>query len=173
MVPPSPAAGTPPPADRKADGQAGGQGSTSSDQQSAPPDPWAPLLLQVDELREYFSYYLGARTDLFRARVRRLVTLTLFIFVAAVATATFAATAAALVLVGLGAGLGELLGGRIWLGNFIIGASVLIVTALGGLGATRWLNNSSRLKTIRSYAQKREHQRREFGRDVSSRAQPR
>jgi amino acid transporter len=160
-------------ADRKADGQAGSQGSTTAGQQSAPPDPWAPLLLQVDELREYFSYYLGARTDLFRARVRRLVTLAILLFVATVATATFAATAAALVLVGLGTGLGELLGGRIWLGNLIIGASILIITALGGLGATRWLNNASRLKTIRSYAQKREHQRREFGRDVSSRAKPR
>ena len=168
MVSSTPAAGTP-----QADREVDAQGQTSQDKQSAPPDPWAPLLLQVDELREYFSYYLGARTDLFRARVRRLVTLALLIFVATVAAAAFAATAVTLVLVGLGTGLGELLGGRIWLGNFIIGAAVLLAIAVGGLAGTRWLNNSSRMKTIRSYAQKREHQRREFGRDVSSRAQPR
>ena len=48
-----------------------------------------------------------------------------------------------------------------------------IVDAYGIQAGTRWLNNSSRMKTIRSYAQKREHQRREFGRDVSSRTQTR
>ncbi|HEX4149706.1 MAG TPA: phage holin family protein [Pirellulales bacterium] len=143
--------------------------SESADPRTPPPDPWAPLLLQVDELREYFSYYIGARTDLFRARLRRLVVAAVSIFVVAVAAATFAATASALVLVGLGAGLGELLGGRIWLGNALVGVLVLVVVGLGGVGATRWLNTSSRMKTIRSYAQRRERQRRQFGRDVSSR----
>ena len=91
------------------------------------------------------------------ARRGRLITAAVMIFVATVAAATFAATASALVLIGLGSGLGELLGGRTWLGNTLVGALVLIVIGLGGVGAARWLNYSSRMKTIRSYAQRRDH----------------
>jgi hypothetical protein len=167
MVPP-PTAGTPPPAQN----DAGSQAPNSAEGPAAKPDPWAPLLLQVDELREYFSYYLGARADLVRARVRRFVFAAIALFIGAVAAATFAATSAALLLVGLGEGLGRLLGDRIWLGNSLVGALVLIFIGLGGLLAARWLSNTSRLRTTRTYAQRRERQRRQFGRDVSSRTRP-
>ena len=172
MVTPPPAADKPPTADRDADRKTQRPADTNSAtlNDAAGPDLWAPLLLQVDELREYFSYYLGARADLVRMRVRRLIIVALLTLVAAVVAATLAATAAALLLVGLGEGLGRLLGERIWLGNLLTGALVLVLAALGALVAARWLNKTSRLRIIRSYAQRRERQRRQFGRDVSSRA---
>ncbi len=166
MVTPSPATGTPPPAD----GETARHPPKCAEGTTAGSDPWAPLLLQFDELREYFSYYLGARADLLRMRVRRLVVAALLVIVGVVVVATLAATAAALLLVGLGEGLGRLLGERIWLGNLLTGALVLVLAALGGLGALRWLNITSRLRTIRSYEQRRKRQRRQFGRDISSRA---
>jgi hypothetical protein len=167
MVSPPTDADTPPPADSDAEPQAPKSADRAA---NAKPDLWSPLLLHVDELREYFYYYLGARADLVRAHARRLVLAALLVLVGAVVAATLAATATVLLLIGLGEGLGRLLGERVWLGNVLTGALVLATAGVGGLWAARWLINNSRLRTIRSYAQRRERQRRQFGRDVSSRA---
>jgi hypothetical protein len=105
-------------------------------------------------------------------RIRRLIIASLLVLLGAVVAATLAATASALLLVGLGEGLGRLLGDRVWLGNLLIGVLVLVLAGLGSLWAARWLNNTSRLRTFRNYAQRRERQRRQFGRDVSSRSRP-
>ena len=162
MVSPSTAAGTPP----LPDSEATGQSPKSAGAREGNPDPWCRYFCSSMSCENTSRIILALGRIWFARAFAESSSHALLAFVGAVAAATFAATAAALMLIGLGQGLGELLGGRMWLGNVLAGAVVLSLVARGGLLAARWLNNSSRLRTIRSYAQRRERQRRQFGRDV-------
>lgn len=155
-------------ATREAD-RPNGQAHASGDRPE-PPNPWSPLRENLRELIDYAAYYLSVRADQVRLRVRRIVLAIVFGLMGAVVGTALLVTAAVIFLTGIGEGLGWLLGGRIWLGNLIVGLAVLVLTTLMLVVASRRIIKTSRTRTVEKYATLRQQQRQEHGHDVGSRS---
>jgi len=116
----------------------------------------------LHELLSYARYWLRAEAQIAGAELSAAL-------IAAIgrlaALAALIVTAVVLLLVGCAAGLGEWTGRR-WLGNIIVGA----VTLACALVATRRRRRADHRRTEQKYADMREEQRRNFGRDVRDRA---
>lgn len=127
---------------------------------------FAPLMAHLREFSEYASYYFAARSDLVKAKVRKIALLIVAGIVAAVAGATMLIVALVLVLVGIAGGLGELMGNRPWAGSLATGAVVAAVV-FGSLRLLlpQWLANSRR-QVKDKYDRRRQSQRTRFGHDV-------
>jgi hypothetical protein len=148
---------------------------TSRDEQSAhdanashgsAAELFAPLMAHLRELSEYASYYFAARSDLVKAKVRKIALYIVAGLIAAVAGATLLIVALVLVLVGIAGGLGELMGNRPWAGSLATGAIVAaIVFGSLTLLLPQWLVNSRR-QVKDKYDRRRQSQRTRFGHDV-------
>jgi len=125
------------------------------------------LQRQYDELREYVGLYLSARIDAIRAAARRtvlsLVTGALVLLVAGSALIT----ATVIGILGIAELIGHLLGDRLWAGYLITGFGLLLIVGLALLVVSSNLKRTSRERTIRKYAKRRQEQRAHFGRDVA------
>jgi hypothetical protein len=124
----------------------------------------------LDELKEYASYYVAAKVDSVKQTVRKIGLYAALGVVGAVVGAAIVATAAGLLVVGIAHLLGVLFGGRFWLGDLV--TAVLI---LGGVGVAAYvmmnkLLGSWRSQTLKKYEQRKQTQRERFRRDVSDRA---
>lgn len=129
-------------------------------------DLFAPLMAHLRELSEYASYYFAARTDLVKAKVRKLAFLAVAGLVAALAGATMLVVALVLILIGIAGGLGELMGNRPWAGSLATGIVVAaIVFGSLRLLLPQWLVNSRRQMKDK-YDRRRQSQRTQFGHDV-------
>lgn len=82
-----------------------------------------PQLLAI--LRERALYYLSLRIGLLRARARSAVWLLVIGAMMLLILATGIVTSIVLLLTGVGHGLGDLFGGRYWLGDVIVGAGAV------------------------------------------------
>jgi uncharacterized membrane protein len=129
-------------------------------------DLFAPLSAHLHELKEYASYYLAARTDLVRAKVRKLVVYAVLGIIAAIVAVTALVVAVVLVLHGIAGGLGELIANRPWAGSLVTGL-VLLAIVFGSLKliAPQWFAISRR-KVKEKYDRRRQAQRERFGHDV-------
>jgi hypothetical protein len=134
-----------------------------------PPNPWEPLVRHIQELLEYFSYYLSVRADQARFRVRRLLLVVMAGVMAACVAIACVVTAAVLFLAGFAEMLGRLFGDRIWLGNIVTGVLFLGALGLGIVYLARRITHTSFRRTVQKYAERRDRQRSQFGRDVSPR----
>jgi hypothetical protein len=124
----------------------------------------------LDELKEYASYYIAAKVDGIKQTVRNIGLYAALGVIGAVVGAAILATAAGLLVVGIAHALGILFGYRFWLGDLV--TAVLI---LGGVGAGAYvmmnkLTGSWRSQTLKKYEQRKQTQRERFRRDVSDRA---
>lgn len=135
----------------------------------APPNPWAPLVENLRELIDYASYYLSVQADQVRLRIRRAVMAAVLGLLAMIGGTALLVTAIVILLAGIGGGLGELFGGRVWLGYLVTGLAVVILLGLTLLAVTRSVFRISRHRTIEKYAELRQQQRRQYGHDVGSR----
>ncbi len=133
-------------------------------------DAFRRLILQVGELREYVSYLVAARVDAIKASARKIAVLAALGVVGLVALVALVATSVVLLLTGFSEGLGILVGGRLWLGNLIIGLFFLVLLFGGGLVAMGYVKKVSRERTIRKYEERQGRQRARFGRDVTDQA---
>jgi hypothetical protein len=79
-------------------------------------------------------------------------------------------TAVVMTLSGAASGIAELLDGRLWAGQLIVGLSVLLITALTIFFGLRSVMGSSRSAMIKKYEHWRNHQQAEFGHDIVDRA---
>jgi hypothetical protein len=122
------------------------------------------------ELREYFSFYVAAKTDSVKLSLRNIV---LWIGLAAlgfVAVAALIISASWFVLSGTAEGLGVLFGDRLWAGNLTTGLLLLAALGLGMYYTVSKRMNTSRERTVQKYEERQARQREEFGRDVSDQA---
>lgn len=127
------------------------------------------VLEGIAEVREYAAHFFAARKDAARLKLRRVLVLAALGVVAALAFVTLVSAALVILLLGLAQGLGEMLGGRAWLGQVIAGAGVLVlVTAAIAVGLAA-LRRASFRRTVARYELRQARQRAAFGRDASAR----
>jgi hypothetical protein len=125
------------------------------------------LSVLIAELKEYANYYLTARVDSVKFRVRSGIIYAALGIAAALAFLTFVGTAVVLLMQGLSVGLGNLFGSRLhWLGGVILGIVALGAIGAAGYIALRRLQTSSRRKLVQKYEQRQHWQRSQFGRNV-------
>jgi len=85
----------------------------------------------ISELRDQVLYYAAVRIDLWRAGARRAVFLVILAATALIVAIAAVVTAVVLVLMGAAHGLGEVFGGRYWLGDLVVGIGAVGVLCLG------------------------------------------
>jgi hypothetical protein len=133
--------------------------------------PLEPLVANLVEIQEYLSLYITARADLIKASGRRvLVAATIGIAAGALAV-TVLVVSAALLLNGCASAIAVIAGGRLWVGQLVVGGGVII--AICGIGAAStylWLR-SVRQATRRKYEHRHQEQRAKFGRRAADAAQ--
>jgi hypothetical protein len=123
----------------------------------------------VRKVLEGIAEVFAARKDAARLKLRRVLVLAALGVVAALAFVTLVSAALVILLLGLAQGLGEMLGGRAWLGQVIAGAGVLVlVTAAIAVGLAA-LRRASFRRTVARYELRQARQRAAFGRDASAR----
>lgn len=128
------------------------------------------LLRQLQELLEYTSYYLDARIDGIKLSLNKAAWRAELELVGILATAGLIVVGGALVFVGVAGGLGELFGGRVWLGKLTAGLLLLSCTV-----AVIWIRAAltqkiSHDKTVEKYELRKQQQRAKFGHDVADQA---
>jgi hypothetical protein len=124
----------------------------------------------LDELKEYAGYYVSAKVDGIKQSVRNIGLYAALGVLGAIVGGAIVATAAGLLVVGLAEALGNLFGGRYWLGDLVTG--ILILGAVGG-GAYFMMNKLTgawRTQTLKKYEQRKQDQRQRFDHDVATRA---
>jgi CHASE3 domain sensor protein len=126
--------------------------------------------LYLSEIKAYAGHYMSAKVDGIKASIKRIVGLAIIGFVGLLVVVGIVFSAAFLLLAGLADLIGSALGGRIWLGQLIVGAFFLAVI----LGATLWvvkkMSAASRKQTEKKYEGRHIQQVVDFGRDVHERA---
>ena len=123
------------------------------------------------ELKAYAAYFTSAKTDAAKAKVRSIIVYAALGVVGLLVLAGVFFAGMLLFLAGLANGLGVLFGGRVWLGQIIVGALALgAVVVCAWIGLKRYIG-ASRRRTEQKYEGKRTEQRAEFGRDVQQRAE--
>jgi hypothetical protein len=136
-----------------------------------PADPLAPLMAHLKELIEYAGFYAAVRIDKLRVSLAQGLFYAVLGFVGLLAGATAVIAAVVMLLDGLATGLGVLLGGRVWLGQLIVG---FVLLAGGGAGA--WYFIRRQLGALRGrirekYEQRKQDERAAFGTDIARRAE--
>ena len=93
-------------------------------------DAFRLLLRQFYELKNYFAYYLSAKSDRAKLGVRNAIVNLTLAALAFVVVAALAMAAIWFVLNGAAEGMGILFGNRPWAGNLLTG--LLLVASLAG-----------------------------------------
>jgi len=132
----------------------------------AEPDPLKLLVKQLQELGEYVSYYVTARTDSARLSLRSTVLRISFAALGLVVVAGLIITATWFVLKGIAEGVGLLFGGRLWVGNIVTGVLLLAGLGLAMYCAVASRRTTSRERVIGKYEQRQARQQEQFGRTV-------
>jgi hypothetical protein len=153
-------------------------GSTDPKDQDVPPevktehgiDPLAPLKKHLAELAEYVRLYLSTQGDSIRSSIRSAGIYAGLGLVAGIAGIALIAKATTMLLAGAAAGLGELFGERLWAGQLVVSAAVLIALATTIYVVMTKLTNTSRQKVLSKYEQRRQAERAQFGHDYRERA---
>jgi hypothetical protein len=157
-----------------------GTGTTAATGPACVPDPnYRPnpaqeaatkLKADLDELKEYASYYVAAKIDGIKGTVRNLGLYAALGVVGAIVGTAILATAAGLLVVGFAHMLGALFGGRYWLGDLVTGILILGAVAGGAYYMMNKLTGTWRSQTLKKYEERKQSQRERFSRDVSDRA---
>jgi hypothetical protein len=133
-------------------------------------EAFSRIKCDIDELKEYASYYLAAKVDGLKRTVRSIGLYAVLGVVGLLVGGAIIATAAGLIIVGIAEGLGRLFGERYWLGDLVTGLLVLGVIGGGVWFMVKKLTGSWRSQTIKKYEQRKQTQRVRFGHNVNERA---
>lgn len=125
------------------------------------------LVKQLHELEEYASYYVAAKTDSARLSLRNAVLRMSFAVLGFVVIAGLIITGAWFVLEGTAEGVSALFGGRLWVGNIVTGALLLVGMGLALYCAVAIRRTASRKRVVRKYEQRQARQRARFGRSAA------
>lgn len=108
---------------------------------------WRSATRRVPAIRADLTWFAGIQLDRARLRLTRLTTWMALGLLALVAVATLFAIAAWLLVAGIAGGLGELLGGRMWLGQAVTGGITLLLL-FGSIAGGLWLGARRRLQRL-------------------------
>lgn len=124
---------------------------------------------RIAELKEFVSYYLGAKLDGVKVTVRNIGIYAGLGIVGLIAASAVITTAVVLLLGGLAFGIGDLLWDKYWLGALIVGLLVLGGLAGGIIFGMKKLTNTFRKQLVQKYENRQRDQRTNFGEDVRGR----
>jgi len=139
----------------------------------SPSEALAELASLARQVKEFACTLLIAKADAIKATLRRILVLTALGIVAFVAASALIIVAVTLLLLGAARGIGSALGGQPWIGELIIGGSLVALLILAIFLTPKWLAASSRERTIAKYDQRQTRQRQRFGRDFTQAASAR
>ena len=128
------------------------------------------LLKQFHELREYFSYYVTAKTDGVKLSLRNISLWMVLASLGFIAVGGLIVTANWFVLSGAAEGLGLLYGGRSWAGKITAGLLSLAILGLCMCYTAAKRKIASRERTVQKYEKRQAEQQAEFGRNVLDQA---
>ena len=140
------------------------------EQEPSPEEALRRLLQQLEELRAYSTHFVSAKVDGFISSARQLLVWAVLGVVGLVALAGLVVTTIVLFLSGAAAGLGLLFGGRLWLGQLVVGGGLLALLTLSILIGLRTWQRRSRQHKVQQYDERQLQQRAAFGRSVADRA---
>ena len=149
----------------------GARASTApGEQEPSPEEAFRRLLQQLEELRAYSTHFVSAKVDGFILSVRQLLVWMVLGIVGLIALAAVVVTAIVLCLGGAAGGLGSLLGGRLWLGQLVVGGGLLVLLTLSILIGVRTWQRRARQQKVQQYDERQRQQRAAFGHSVADRA---
>ena len=141
-----------------------------NEQEPTPTEALHRLQQQIAELREYLAHFVSAKVDGVVLSVRQLAMWGILGVAGVIALAGLIITALVLLLDGAATGVALLLGGRLWLGQILVGGVILALLALGMiLGMRAWQRRWHQQK-VQQYDERQLQQRHTFGHSVADRA---
>lgn len=130
----------------------GARASTASgEQEPSPEEALRRLVQQIEALRAYGTHFVSAKVDGFIMTARRLLVWAGLGIVGLIALAGVVITAIVLFLDGAAAGLGLLFGGRLWLGQLVVGGGLLVLLTLSMLIGMRTWQRRTRQQKVQQY----------------------
>lgn len=149
----------------------GARASTApGEREPSPEEAFRRLLQQLEELQAYSSHFVSAKVDGLMLSARQLLLWAVLGVVGLLALAGLVVTAIVLCLGGAAGGLGSLFGGRLWLGQLVVGGGLLILLTLGILIGVRTWQRRARQQKVQQYDERQRQQRAAFGHSVADRA---
>ena len=128
------------------------------------------LIKQFHELREYFSYYVTAKTDGVKLSLRSFWHWIVLASLGFVAVCGLIISANWFVISGSAEGLTLLCGGRSWAGKIIAGVLFLAIPGVCVCYTVARRRIASRERTVRKYEKREARQQAKFGRSVLDQA---
>lgn len=116
----------------------------------------------LDELKEYGSYFLSAKIDGIKQSIRTVGLYAVLGVLGLIVGGAIVATAAGMIVVAIGQGLGALFG-HMWLGYLVTGVVILGIVGLGAWMMIKKLTGAWRSSTLKKYEQRKATQRIRFG----------
>jgi hypothetical protein len=144
--------------------------TTPSEQEPSPQEALRRLLQQIEELRAYSTHFVSAKVDGLMLSARQLLVWAVLGIVGLIALAGLVVTSIVLFLDGAAGGLGRLFGGRLWLGQLVVGGGLLVLLTLSILIGVRTWQRRSRQQKVQQYDERQLQQRAAFGHSVADRA---
>jgi membrane protein implicated in regulation of membrane protease activity len=141
-----------------------------NEQEPTPTEALHRLQQQIAELREYLTHFVSAKVDGIVLSVRQLAMWGIVGVAGVIALAGLIITALVLLLDGAATGVALLLGGRLWLGQILVGGVVLALLALGMILGMRAWQRRWHLQKVQQYDERQLQQRHIFGHSVADRA---
>jgi membrane protein implicated in regulation of membrane protease activity len=149
----------------------GARASTApGEQEPSPQEALRRLLRQIEELRAYATHFVSAKVDAVMLSARQLLVWAVLGIVGLMALAGLVVTSVVLFLSGAAGGLGRLFGGRLWLGQLVVGVGFLVLLTLSILIGVRTWQRRSRQQKVQQYDERQLQQRAAFGHSVADRA---
>lgn len=145
-------------------------GASSNGHGHSPTDAFKDVGVRLAELKEFASYYLGAKLDAYKVSLRNLGMYAALGIVGLIAGSAIITTAAVLLLVGLALAIGKPFNpDQPWVGALVVGLLVLGGLAFGIIFFMKKLTNTSRKRLVEKYENRQRDQRIHFGEDVRGR----
>jgi len=149
----------------------GARASTApGEREPSPEEALRRLLQQFEELRAYATHFVSAKVDGFMLSARQLLVWAVLGIVGLIALVGVVVTSIVLFLGGAAGGLGRLFGGRLWLGQLVVGGGLLLLLTLGILIGVRTWQRRTLQQKVQQYDERQRQQRVAFGHSVADRA---
>lgn len=131
---------------------------------------WDRIKQHSAELLDFFSYYLEARTDIFKAQGRQFLFRLRLEIAGILVVAGALVVAITLIVIGVAQGLAQIFADKPWLGPLITGLALLGTVSLAVWWWVVGTRQTAYNRMVDKYEQRKSHQRARFGHDVAGRA---
>ena len=145
-------------------------GHNGHDAGHSPAEAWKEVGTRIAEVKEFASYYVGAKLDGIKVSVRNLGIYAALGIVGLIAASAVITTSVVLLLCGLAWAIGAMFEyDRPWVGAIVVGLLVLGGLAGGIIFGMKKLTNTFRTQLVQKYENRQRDQRINFGEDVRGR----